>query len=211
MDELDLLKKNWNQPQSYKKYTDNELFKMLKGKSISIAKWVLIIGIIEITVTTLLGYGLNYITEDNSNESNLSRFDTFFNVLDYISNIIPLAFLALLLYLNFKIRNEEQSKKLMERILLTRKVIEWYINLFLIKITLIFILAIGFIGNDIFYNQPKLDEDIMLFMIMSAVFFIGILWAIFFFIFKYIYQKLIYGKMLKQLKTNYQELSEMDY
>lgn len=211
MDELDLLKKNWNQPQSYKKYTDNELFKMLKGKSISIAKWVLIIGIIEITVTFLLGYGIVLLSSNDTETKLPPIINEAAKIIDYISLIVPFVFLGALLYFNFKIRNEEQPKKLMERILLTRKLIEWYINLFLIKISLIFILAIGFIGHDIFYNQPKLDNGIMLFMITSAIFFIGILWAIFFFIFKYIYRKLIYGKMLKQLKTNYQELSEMGY
>lgn len=46
--DLDLLKKHWQEENHFKKYSEQELFIMTKKKSLSIAKWLLLIGFIEL-------------------------------------------------------------------------------------------------------------------------------------------------------------------
>ncbi len=48
MDELDLLKKDWNKGDSkYPKLSYNEIYKMILKKSSSIVKWIFIISLLE--------------------------------------------------------------------------------------------------------------------------------------------------------------------
>ena len=58
MDELELLKKDWkeNKSDDFKNYTEKELFAMTKKRSVSIAKWVFIIALLELGFWFLIGY-----------------------------------------------------------------------------------------------------------------------------------------------------------
>jgi len=55
MDELDLLKKDWqNKEEHLPKLSYNELYNMIWKKSSSIVKWILIISILELVLPHLL-------------------------------------------------------------------------------------------------------------------------------------------------------------
>ena len=204
MDELELLKKDWkeNKSDDFKNYTEQELFAMTKKRSVSIAKWVFIIALLELGFWFLIGY-LASSSEDSKHED-IPFVDVVFNVMDIISILLPFVFIGSLLYLNFKIRTEENPKKLMEKILLMKKCIQWYIKIFLGEVALFFIIsmALSFYTN---YYILEGEELVALFVSVMLIVFIFIL-VLFL---RFIYH-LVYGKLLHKLKQNYKELSRME-
>ena len=209
MDELELLKRDWkeNKSDDFKNYTEKELFAMTKKRSVSIAKWVFIIALLELGFWFLIGY-LASSSEDSKHED-IPFVDVVFNVMDIISILLPFVFIASLLYLNFKIRTEENPKKLMEKILLMKKCIQWYIRIFLGEIVVFFIISM-ILTFYIEYNtlEGKELEELYLF---AFVMFIPLLMFIFIFalFLRFIYH-LVYGKLLHKLKQNYEELNRME-
>ena len=141
MDELELLKKDWKENKSgdFKNYTEKELFAMTKKRTFSIAKWVFIIALLELGFWFLIVYLMPSSSEDKYQD--IPFVDVVFNVMDIISILLPFVFIGSLLYLNFKIRTEKNPKKLMEKILLMKKCIQWYIRIFLGEIVVFFIIS----------------------------------------------------------------------
>ena len=204
MDELELLKKDWkeNKSDDFKNYTEQELFAMTKKRSVSIAKWVFIIALLELGFWFLIGYLMPSSSEDKYQD--IPFVDVVFNVMDIISILLPYVFIGLLLYLNFKIKREENPKKLMEKILLMKKCIQWYIRIFLGEVALFFIIsmALSFYTN---YYILEGEELVALFVSVMLIVFIFIL-VVFL---RFIYH-LVYGNLLHKLKQNYEELSRME-
>ena len=204
MDELELLKKDWkeNKSDDFKNYTEKELFAMTKKRSVSIAKWVFIIALLELGFWFLIVYLMPSSSEDKYQD--IPFVDVVFNVMDIISILLPFVFIGSLLYLNFKIRTEENPKKLMEKILLMKKCIQWYIRIFLGEVALFFIIsmALSFYTN---YYILEGEELVALFVSVMLIVFIFIL-VLFL---RFIYH-LVYGKLLHKLKQNYEELSRME-
>ena len=210
MDELELLKKDWkeNKSDDFKNYTEQELFAMTKKRSVSIAKWVFIIALLELGFWFLIGYLMPSSSEDSKHED-IPFVDVVFNVMDIISILLPFVFIGSLLYLNFKIRTEENPKKLMEKILLMKKCIQWYIRIFLGEVVVFFIISM-ILTFYIEYNTLEGKElEELYFMIF--IMFIPFLMIIFIFVLflRFIYH-LVYGKLLHKLKQNYEELSRME-
>ena len=209
MDELELLKKDWkeNKSDDFKNYTEQELFAMTKKRSVSIAKWVFIIALLELGFWFLIGY-LASSSEDSKLED-IPFVNVVFNVMDIISILSPFVFIGSLLYLNFKIRTEENPKKLMEKILLMKKCIQWYIRIFLGEIVVFFIISM-ILTFYIEYNtlEGKELEELYFF---AFIVFIPLLMIIFIFalFLRFIYH-LVYGNLLQKLKQNYEELSRME-
>lgn len=209
MDELELLKKDWkeNKSDDFKNYTEKELFAMTKKRSVSIAKWVFIIALLELGFWFLIGYLMPSSSEDKEyyealNSSPLIKGILY--VLGEFAAYLPYVFIGLLLYLNFKIRIEENPKKLMGKILLMKKCIKWYIKIFLGEVALFFIIsmALSFYTN---YYILEGEELVALFVSVMLIVFIFIL-VLFL---RFIYH-LVYGKLLYKLKQNYEELSRME-
>jgi hypothetical protein len=204
MDELELLKKDWkeNKSDDFKNYTEQELFAMTKKRSVSIAKWVFIIALLELGFWFLIVYLMPSSSEDKYQD--IPFVDVVFNVMDIISILLPFVFIGSLLYLNFKIRTEENPKKLMEKILLMKKCIQWYIRIFLGEVALFFIIsmALSFYTN---YYILEGEELVALFVSVMLIVFIFIL-VLFL---RFIYH-LVYGNLLHKLKQNYEELSRME-
>ena len=214
MDELELLKKDWkeNKSDDFKNYTEKELFAMTKKRSVSIAKWVFIIALLELGFWFLIGYLMPSSSEDKEyyealNNTPLIKGTLY--VLGEFATYLPYVFIGLLLYLNFKIKREENPKKLMEKILLMKKCIQWYIRIFLGEIVVFFIISMILIFY-IEYNtlEGKELEELYLF---AFVMFIPLLMIIFIFalFLRFIYH-LVYGNLLHKLKQNYEELSRME-
>jgi len=204
MDELELLKKDWkeNKSDDFKNYTEKELFAMTKKRSVSIAKWVFIIALLELGFWFLIVYLMPSSSEDKYQD--IPFVDGILSVMDIISILLPYVFIGLLLYLNFKIKREENPKKLMEKILLMKKCIQWYIRIFLGEVALFFIInmALSFYTN---YYILEGEELVALFVSVMLIVFIFIL-VLFL---RFIYH-LVYGKLLYKLKQNYEELSRME-
>ena len=205
MDELELLKKDWkeNKSDDFKNYTEQELFAMTKKRSVSIAKWVFIIALLELGFWFIIGYLMPSSSSEDKYQD-IPFVDVVFNVMDIISILLPFVFIGSLLYLNFKIRTEENPKKLMEKILLMKKCIQWYIRIFLGEVALFFIIsmALSFYTN---YYILEGEELVALFVSVMLIVFIFIL-VLFL---RFIYH-LVYGNLLHKLKQNYEELSRME-
>ena len=209
MDELELLKKDWkeNKSDDFKNYTEQELFAMTKKRSVSIAKWVFIIALLELGFWFLIGYLMPSSSEDKYQD--IPFVDGILSVMDIISILLPYVFIGLLLYLNFKIKREENPKKLMEKILLMKKCIQWYIRIFLGEIVVFFIISmiLSFYIESNSLEGTELEE----LYLFAFVMFIPLLMIIFIFalFLRFIYH-LVYGKLLHKLKQNYEELSRME-
>ena len=214
MDELELLKKDWkeNKSDDFKNYTEKELFAMTKKRSVSIAKWVFIIALLELGFWFLIGYLMPSSSEDKEYYEALNSSPLIKGILYVLGEFavyLPFVFIGSLLYLNFKIRTEENPKKLMEKILLMKKCIQWYIRIFLGEVVVFFIISM-ILTFYIEYNtlEGKELEELYLF---AFVMFIPLLMIIFIFVLflRFIYH-LVYGKLLHKLKQNYEELSRME-
>ena len=214
MDELELLKKDWkeNKSDDFKNYTEKELFAMTKKRSVSISKWVFIIALLELGFWFLIGYLMPSSSEDKEyyealNSSPLIKGILY--VLGEFATYLPYVFIGLLLYLNFKIKREENPKKLMEKILLMKKCIQWYIRIFLGEIVAFFIISmiLSFYIESNSLEGAELEE----LYLFAFVMFIPLLMIIFIFalFLRFIYH-LVYGKLLHKLKQNYEELSRME-
>ena len=55
MDELELLKKDWQENQKFPKLSKQEIYALLHKKSSSIVKWIFILSLIEFSFWTVLG------------------------------------------------------------------------------------------------------------------------------------------------------------
>ena len=214
MDELELLKKDWkeNKSDDFKNYTEKELFAMTKKRSVSIAKWVFIIALLELVFWFLIVYLMPSSSEDKEYYEALNISPLIKGILYVLGEFavyLPYVFIGLLLYLNFKIKREENPKKLMEKILLMKKCIQWYIRIFLGEVVVFFIISM-ILAFYIEYNtlEGKELEELYLF---AFVMFIPLLMIIFIFalFLRFIYH-LVYGNLLHKLKQNYEELSRME-
>jgi hypothetical protein len=214
MDELELLKKDWkeNKSDDFKNYTEKELFAMTKKRSVSIAKWVFIIALLELGFWFLIGYLMPSSSEDKEYYevlNNIPLIKGILYVLGEFATYLPYVFIGLLLYLNFKIKREENPKKLMEKILLMKKCIQWYIRIFLGEIVVFFIISmiLSFYIESNSLEGAELEE----LYLFAFVMFIPLLMIIFIFalFLRFIYH-LVYGNLLQKLKQNYEELSRME-
>jgi len=214
MDELELLKKDWkeNKSDDFKNYTEQELFAMTKKRSVSIAKWVFIIALLELGFWFLIGYLMPSSSEDKEYYEVLNNnplIKGILYVLGEFATYLPFVFIGSLLYLNFKIKREENPKKLMEKILLMKKCIQWYIRIFLGEIVVFFIISmiLSFYIESNSLEGKELEE----LYLFAFVMFIPLLMIIFIFalFLRFIYH-LVYGNLLQKLKQNYEELNRIE-
>ncbi len=184
---------------------------MTKKRSVSIAKWVFIIALLELGFWFLIGYLMPSSEDKEYYEvlNNTPLIKGILYVLGEFATYLPFVFIGLLLYLNFKIKREENPKKLMEKILLMKKCIQWYIRIFLGEIVVFFIISmiLSFYIESNSLEGKELEE----LYLFAFVMFIPLLMFIFIFalFLRFIYH-LVYGKLLHKLKQNYEELNRME-
>lgn len=210
MDELDILKKDWNKPNAeYKKLSVNDIYPMLHKKSSSIVKTLLYISIAELVFWILLN-SVPYFYSDNYRQ----KLDAIYSNEYILTGLTVLSYgiILLFIYLLYKsyksISVTENVKKLMNSIIKTRKVVKYYVlyNLVMAGILLIFgfYQAIHYDSN----TSEKMSNfsNTQLFisyaiMVLSIGLFILIIW---------LFYKLIYGFLLKRLNKNYKELEKLE-
>lgn len=212
MDELDLLKKDWNKGESaYPKLTYNEIYKMILKKSSSIVKWIFIISILEFT----FWIAISFLLKGSSYSGKLDALNMN-HILIPISIISygVLIYFFYLFYKNYKtISATDSSKTLMENIIKTRKTVKYYVVFNLA--TLVVGACIGafysFNHNPVFSDKLelatasgeifKLYAGIIVVTILVLAVVIGIL---------LLFYWLIYGILLKRLNRNYKELKKLE-
>lgn len=209
MDELELLKRDWNKgTDKFKNYSDSDIYPMLHKKSSSIVKTLFYISVAELVFWLLISY-IPYAFSDKMRAKLETSYE---NPLFTGLTIFGFAVIGLFVYLLYKshksISSTDSAKKLMENILRTRKVIKYYVlyNLIMIFITIPLSLYFEFNQNLEFHDQvAAFDATQMTILvaitILVTAIFLGVIW---------LFYKLLYGILLKRLNRNYNELKKLE-
>ncbi len=202
VDELDLLKKDWQkQEQTLPHYTKGDLYPMLLKKSSSVVKWILLISIAEFAVWILLTFGIKLTGDDASNVKSVIG-----DSVEYISTGIHLAALIFFIgwfYKNYKkIENTDSPKILMQNILNTRKTVKYYIWFNIIFLVVGSVSAFVLIET----THPEfLSADSLFLAVISLILILAVAIGILLLIYR-----LLYGRLLKRLRANYNELKKLE-
>jgi uncharacterized membrane protein YhdT len=211
MDELEILKKDWQKNQKFPKLSKKEIYALLHKKSSSIVKWIFILSLIEFGFWTVLALFM----KDTEAQQ---RFDSYemdhimipFMVIGYLI----LGYFFVTFYKNYKkISSTDSVKLLMKNILNTRKTVKQYVlfNLVFIYISLVIGVWIEMDKNpDFQLITSKFTETneylvmygiVALLTLLMMVALTGILLGFYY---------LVYGILLKRLKKNYKVLKEIE-
>ena len=204
MDKLENLKNVWqNQAITGLNYTKEDIHNMVKKKSTSIVKWILIISIIEF----LLPYVLILFTDLEAPNSDLKEFDLGNIYRNYtIFHVVVILGFIYVFYRNYRnISADNSVKKLLGDILKTRRTVKYYIyfNLILASVfglNTFYIIMNSEAGNNII---PE-NANATIFWVVAILlfgFFILLLW---------LFYRIIYGFFLKKLQRNYRELRKRE-
>ena len=215
MDELELLKKDWQKKESMlPKLSYDEIYSMIWKKSSSIVKWIFIISVIEFVLPHLL-YLFPSVRDgmDLYDQLGVKNMMVGINVVSYL----VIFYFIIQFYKRYReISVLDNAKDLMHRIIRTRRTVKHYIifalSLFLFTFltiavviyvgdgeNLIEVLDLGDEARDMSINRLKLIISFV-FVIMGIIStaFIGLIYF------------LIYGLLIRKLGRNYRELKKLE-
>lgn len=210
MDELDLLKKDWNKTNTtFKSYSNTDIYTMLHKKSSSIVKTLFYISLAELVFWILIN-SIPYLSsaEYKAELNRLYGNDFLIYALTIVSYAVILIFVYLLFKSHEAISVVDDAKTLMKNILKTRKVIKWYViyNLVMAFASLSIGLFHAFNDNPELSSQIADFNDKQLFLFAG---FIVVFTAAFVFVI-WLFYRLIYGILLRRLNRNYEELKKLE-
>ncbi|UKB83114.1 hypothetical protein LF887_19175 [Chryseobacterium sp. MEBOG06] len=201
MEELELLKKDWNkESDDFKEYSEKEIYTMIRYQSVSITKTLLLIGILEVILWTLYGY-LN-------KQFLFERVGMF------------LVFTGIIIILFRKMKTAQDSIGLMKNILNLRTLILGYAGLSLFLAAIDGIIHFDHNTRDFMagftdgwntrhhMNAAPADPGQLHPVIGNYIVF-GIFLVIGLSLLYLIYKK-TYGKILHDLRKNYKELKSQE-
>ena len=212
MDELELLKKDWQKEESkYPKLTYNEIYKMILKRSSSIVKWIFIISLLEFALWTLISFGL----KDTESMKRFEAYDVNYILIPVsIIGYIILAYFFYLFFKNYKkISAADTAKNLMENILRTRRTVKYYVafNLIYLVIATVIVMFVEFDKNQELVgklNEAAANGDV--FKVYATIIFAVFVVLAIFIVLLLLFYYLIYGLLLKRLNRNYKELKKME-
>ena len=212
MDELDLLKKDWNKEDTkYPKVSYNDIYKMILKKSSSIVKWIFIISLLEFAFWIILSFVLKSTSYSSKiDELNINHILAPLAIVSYV----VLIYFFYLFYKNYKcISVTDNSKTLMESILKTRKTVKQYVFFNLLY------LALGAIAGSVYAinHDPSFSSQVHaasasgeVFKFYAVIIMITILILALAIGVLLLFYWLIYGILLKRLNRNYKELKKLE-
>lgn len=208
MEELDLLKKDWQKNAAFEQVSEGEIYKMLHMKSSSIVKWIFIISILEILLWTMISVFFN--TDDYLKNTKYEELNVYFEGLTVLNYAVILVFIYLF-YKNYvSISTTVSTKQLMKDILKTRKTVQCYVwyNLGMVALSLMIGFFMAFHYNpEVSVLMDKIGDNTKVIIITIGIFtliiavFLGIFW---------LFYRLLYGILLRRLYANYSELKKID-
>ena len=214
MDELKLLKKDWQTSSiNFKEFNKEELYKLIYKRSSSIVKWIFIISLLEFGFWTLISLGLR----GSEDLKKIQSYDV--NYILYpltILGYVVLIYFFYVFYKNYKtISATDNTKMLMERILKTRRTVRHYVifNLVFMCISIVIGVYIELTNNpevQILLNRIESEGDgnITVFYLIVVGLSIVAMALVSAVLIGFYY--LIYGLLLKRLKSNYKDLKELE-
>lgn len=211
MEELDFLKKDWKkQEKNFPHLSYNDIYKMIWKRSSSIVKWIFVISILELFLSTFL----NILLADDAywKEMEQLHIKTFTIGLYVVSYCITFYFIYRF-YRNYRrISATDDAATLMENIIRTRRTVKTYIAYVLIYSGISALLLTFFmlknhkstqqIEETVSYTYETLDwvKFALVSLIVLAII-LGLIW---------LFYRLIYGILLKRLLRNYKELKKLE-
>ena len=214
MDELELLKKDWEtSSKNYREFNKEELYKLIYKRSSSIVKWIFIISLLEFGFWTLISLGFN----GSEDLKKIQSYDV--NYILYPLTILGYVVLIYFFYVFYKnyqtISATDNTKMLMERILKTRRTVRHYVifNLVFMCISIVIGVYIELTNNpevQILLNRIESEGDgnITVFYLIVVGLSIVAMALVSAVLIGFYY--LIYGLLLKRLKSNYKDLKELE-
>lgn len=207
MKELDLLKKDWQKNDAFEQVSEVDIYKMIHKKSSSVVKWILIVSILEFVVLN----GIAFLINDKA-------YDAFLNLHPFINYLEKFNYLVIIIFIycfykNYKaISALDSSKKLIEYILKTRRIVKYYIYWNIViggisgAMTGVESFNEGYnAGYNSGSNLPEKTKVVLesnyITIVVMALLIMGGIW---------LFYKLLYGGFLKRLKENYNELKKID-
>ncbi|GMN11809.1 hypothetical protein MTsPCn9_12230 [Croceitalea sp. MTPC9] len=212
MDELELLKKDWQKKEEHlPKLSFDEIYKMIWKKSSSIVKWIFYISIIEF----LFWIAMSFIPMENDELTGpgSKTFQTVENIVEVLGYLVIVYFIFKF-YLNYKkINTTDSARALMKKIIVTRKTVMQYVwfNLGLFAVLMIIVFL-----ESILYNAEYADLSQRISEAGNPIliwFIVGLLLAftiVLFGILLWLFYRLLYGILLKRLNINYRELKKLE-
>ena len=212
MDELELLKKDWQKEENnFPKLSYNEIYKMILKKSSSIVKWIFIISILEFVFWTIISFALK---DADYNK----RFEGYHaeNIMIplIVIGYIVLAYFFYKFFMNYKtISATDSAKVLMENILNTRRTVKQYVgfNLIYLAISAFVVLGIQFNKDEQMINaieKASANGELLKFYATTIIVTLLLLGVIILVVLGFYY--LIYGILMKRLNRNYKELKKLE-
>lgn len=204
MDKLENLKDLWqSQPQAGVSYSKEDILNMVRKKSSSIVKWILIISILEFLIPYVLILFTDLETPSRVYaEYGLENLTNYYTAVHFV---IILGFFYVF-YKNYRSISADSSvKSLLADILRTRRTVKYYIYYNLVMMGILGLHSFYVIMNsESFLSKLPENADITIVWV-TALF----LYALVLFLF-WCFYRLIYGFFLRKLKRNYAELKKRD-
>ena len=214
MDELEILKKDWEtSSKNYPELKKEDLYKLIYKRSSSIVKWIFIICLLEFGFWSLIYFHFR----DNEDLAKMESYQveyitTPLTVLGYV----VLIYFFYVFYKNYKsISATENTKLLMERILKTRKTVKQYVifNLIFMCISIVVGVYIELTNNPEVLSmlsriKSEGEGNIAIFFLIIVVLSVLVMALLTALLLGFYY--LIYGLLMKRLKSNYKDLKSLE-
>lgn len=200
MDELDLIKKDWQKRnKDLPKYTQEELMPMLHKKSSSSVKWIFIISILEFIFWITLDILIS--SEDYLETIKSQSFLWFLKVTTIVNYIVLFGFIYLFFRNYLRIKVNVSAKKLIRQIIKTRQTVKYYVR-YNIALFIVFF-CIGGVKAILMQTTFNTTEFWIVMGVMVFILLITLGLLILFY-------KLLYGILTKRLYKNYKLLTKME-
>ncbi|WP_029036598.1 hypothetical protein [Salinimicrobium xinjiangense] len=211
MDELEFLKQNWKkQEENLPRLSYDDIYKMIWKRSSSIVKWIFVISIVELLLSTLLSIYMadaNY--WEHMDELHLKQTTIYIYIVSYLITF----YFIYCFYRNYKrISSTDDAATLMKNILRTRRTVKIYIAYILISTALYSIVIAYFSIQNHQMVQEVQDTSKYTFDMVDWIKFTiaGLIILSIFLLALWLFYRLIYGILLRRLKRNYKELKKLE-
>ncbi|WP_424494284.1 hypothetical protein [Salinimicrobium sp. GXAS 041] len=211
MDELDILKQDWKKQEAgLPRLSFDEIYKMLWKRSSSIVKWIFIISILELFLSTFL----SIVFADKAYWDEMERLHLVnFTYVYYVVSYCITFFFIYRFYQNYrKISTTDDAATLMKNILKTRKTVKIYIGYVLASTAFSAIVISYFTIKNHRAAEAVEESQKYSFETMDWIKFIliGLIALAICLAIVWLFYRLIYGILLRKLKRNYKELSKLE-
>ncbi len=204
--ELDQFKSDWKNLKVDKKYSNKEIFSMLKRKSTSAVRWIFLLSVIELVLGVVALSFIGFSQYHKDTVKALGDWSIPYEGLMIIAYIITFYFIYKFFIAFKKIKVESSVQALSKQIINFRKTVMQYIyfNLGMGLIITPFAIArtLGMLNPE---DQEKLQDPNTFWAFVLMV----VLVVIIYFVFIVLYFYLVYGTFLRRLKNNLIALKEV--